>query len=496
MSKVSRQSAIFELYKRGNLAWKLDPFQKTVHFQLTNTKEKLLTILSSRRLGKSWLAVLLAVEQCLKTPNSIVKFLAPTKLQVNSNIRPLIKAILEDAPEEFKPNFLKSHYTYFFPNGSELQLAGSDNGHAEKLRGSFSHLCIIDEAQDCNDLTNTVRSILIPTTLNTRGKIMIIGTYPKDLEHDFLRFVEEAEGSGTLIKKTIYDNPRITRDEIQEIVASYPGGENNPDFKREFLCVVAKDDNKSVLPEFTEDLEKEIVKEWPTPPYFNSYVSMDLGGKDLTAVLFGYYDFRAGKVVVEDEIVLDFQQANNNIKKLVTLIKEKEEKLWTNIITGEIRKPYTRVSDINPIVIKEISTISQEAFGRDHTINFSLAAKDDKEAALNKLRIMLAAKQIIIHPRCENLIKHLRNVKWSNSSKMTYARSPVYGHYDFCDSLIYMIRSIDYSKNPYPYHYGYNLNELHVQNPSGFQNSQSNYQLETYKKMFSQFNPLTRKGMR
>lgn len=492
MSKPSRQAAIFEFYKRGILSWKLDSFQKQLHKQLNQTKEKVVTVLSSRRLGKSYSAVLLSVEQCLKSPNCIVKFLAPTKLQVNNTIRPLIKLILEDCPDEFRPSFNKNQYTYFFPNGSELQLAGSDNGHAEKLRGGFAHLCIVDEAQDCNDLTNTIRSVLIPTTLNTRGKILVIGTYPKDLEHDFLTFVQEAEANNTLIKKTIYDNPRITITEIEEIVAAYPGGVNNPDFKREFLCSVSKDHTKSVIPEFTDELEKLIVKEWPIPPFFDGYVSMDLGGKDLTGVVFGYYDFRAGKLIIEDEIVLNFQQPDNNIKKLVTQIKEKEEKLWTNKISGEVKKPTLRVSDLNPIVINEIASLSLETFGRDHTIYFSNPPKDDKESAINKVRMMLSAQQIIINPRCENLVKHLRNVKWSSSSKLTFARSPVYFHYDLFDALIYMVRSIDFNKNPYPHSYGYNLKDLHVSNPQQYYNpNQGSTQVEVFKKMFNTNNPLT-----
>lgn len=433
----------------------------------------------------SWCAVVLAVEHCLKKPNSIVKFLAGTKLQVNNTIRPLIKQILDDAPDEYKPNFLKSQYTYFFPNGSELQLAGSDNGHAEKLRGGYSDLCIVDEAQECNDLTNTVRSVLIPTTLNTRGKILIIGTYPKDLEHDFLKFVEEAEGSNSLIKKTIFDNPRITKEEIDEIIAAYPGGINNPDFKREFLCVVAKDSSKSVIPEFTEDLEKDIVKDWPMPPYYDNFVSMDLGGKDLTAVLFAYYDFRANRVIIQDELVMDFQLPDNNIKKLTVGIKETEERLWTNVLSGEVKKPTLRVSDINPIVIKEIATLSAQTFGQNNIIGFATPQKDDAESAINKVRMMLAAKQIIIHPRCEQLIRHLRNVKWQSTSKLTFARSPIYGHYDLVSALIYLIRSIDYGKNPYPYHYGFNVNTVHIDNPKNFENPVNNSQMEVYKKMFN-----------
>ena len=60
-----------------------------------------------------------------------------------------------------------------------------------------------------------------------------------------------------------------------------------------------------------------------------------------------------------------------------------------------------------------------------------------------------------------NLIRHLKNVKWS-SNKSVFARSPDNGHYDAVDALIYLIRNIVYSKNPYPASYGLNLNAKDV----------------------------------
>ena len=39
----------------------------------------------------------------ISKPNSIVKFVSPTKVQVNNNVRPLFKKLLEDCPEELVP---------------------------------------------------------------------------------------------------------------------------------------------------------------------------------------------------------------------------------------------------------------------------------------------------------------------------------------------------------------------------------------------------------
>lgn len=427
----------------------------------------------------SFAATIMSLMQCLSVPNSIVKFLSPTKIQVNTNLRPEMRRILADCPEELQPVFNKSQMTYYFKNGSELQLAGSDSGHADKLRGGFAHLCIVDEAQDCSDLMNVVRSVLIPTTMNTKGKIILIGTPPKDFEHDFIDFIDEALIKGTLVKKTIYDNPRITQEEIDGIIAPYPKGVNDPEFKREFLCETARDPALSVISEFTTDIEKEIIKEWPKPPHYDTYEAMDLGFKDMTVVLFAYYDFRGAKLVIEDEIVL---QGNDvQIPKLIEQINKKEEELWTNVYINEVKRPMVRVSDINYIVTEEISRIS------GGKIYFVPARKDDKDAAINNLRVMIETKKIIINPRCTTLINHLRGAKWSKKKgAREFARSAGdNSHYDALDALIYLTRHVEYNKNPYPRNFGLNLNENNGFYTPSYYTKPANNQIEVYQKLFN-----------
>lgn len=479
LKHISSLEAKHELWRRGLLSWKLDPHQKELYELFHESDHKIQTWLLSRRFGKTFSLCVLALEACLKTPNTIVKFLSPTKLQVNNNIRPLIREITEDCPEELKPEFKSHDFIYYFQNGSELQLAGSESGHAEKLRGGSSYIAIVDEAQLVTDLDNIVKSILLPTTLTTRGKILLAGTPPKSTDHDFINFIEEAEVRGSLIRKDVYENKRLTKEDLETTLNEYPLREQSEEFRREYLCQIIKDPTISVIPEFTPELEKEIIKaDWPKPPFFDSYVSMDLGYVDLTALLFGYYDFRSGKLIIEDEILADFTKSDMNIRELTTQIKAKEEKLWINVMTSEVREPYLRVSDINPIAVKEINIYSH---GK---INFINAKKDDKESAINNTRMLLGSKKIIIHPRCVNLIRHLQNVKWASAKNHnTFGRSPDNGHYDFVDALIYMVRSVSYSKNPYPANYQLNMENIHIVNPENFYNKKR--PIDVYKKLFN-----------
>lgn len=471
--KLSKKDAIKQLWHKGILAFKLDRNQKELYDLFYSADYKVHTWMLARRNGKTYALLVLALEQCLRKPNSIVKFLAPTKLQVNTIIRPIIRELLEDCPEEIKPQLREKDYVYYFPNGSEIQLAGSDNGHCEKLRGGNSDISIIDEAGSCSDLDYVVKSILLPTTLMTKGKVILAGTPPEDADHDFLKFIEKAEDRGSLIKKTIYDNPRLTKEMIDEMIEEL-GGIDSSAFKRECLCQIIRDEKSSVLPEFTDELVKSIVKDHPRPPHYDSYESMDWGGKDLTVTLFGYFDFRANKVVIEDELI--FERKDLNLIKVAEAIVNKEKELWYNIYTNEVKEPLLRVSDINYIAVDDLRRHSN---GR---LNFVHVKKDDKESAVNVLRVMLAQEKIIIHPRCKTLLRHMKTARWKKSTTINvFARSETEGHYDAVDALIYFVRNIAYTKNPYPAGYGMDMSAMFVKNPDRFYNQEQN---NVYRKIF------------
>lgn len=479
--KEEQRLARQELWRRGSLSWKLDKTQKELYDLFYNSNHKIMTWLLSRRQGKSFTLCILALEQCFKTPNSVVKFVSPTKLQVQTNVRPIFRSILEDCPEDIKPEFKKQDYIYYFANGSEIQLAGCDGGHAEKLRGGDSHLWFIDEAGSCSDLNNIIKSILLPTTLITKGRGILASTPPKEADHEFLNYIEDAEMKGCFIKKTIDDNPRITPQQRADLIEEL-GGVNSEEARRELFCEIIKDSTTSVIPEFDDKLVKDIVREWPRPPFFDSYEGMDTGGKDFTAVIFGYYDFRADKIIIEDEVIMDFRNKNETLESLCKQINAKEVELWTNPISLEYKPVYNRVSDIDYVFTQEIYNHSKKLFPKDQAIDFRIVNKDSNEAMINNLRILLTNKKIVIHPKCVTLIRHLKNARW-DKNKNKLARSADDSHYDALDALKYFVRTIDFRKNPYPADYQMNMQNVFLKDPRKFYEN-SNNQLEMYKKLF------------
>lgn len=472
---ISAKAAKAELWRRGLIQYKMHVNQKEMYDIYKNAPDNSIMVwLLARQSGKSYCLGLIAVMECLSKPNAIVKLLTDTKLHVKTIFEPIFRQIFDDCPEDIKPEYIPSQYVYVFKNGSQIQLAGSDGNSAERLRGQKSDLVLVDEAAFCSNLDNNVMSILLPTTTHTGGKIVLASTPPSDPDHEFVQFIERAEKDKLLTKKTVYDNPLLTKGQIDNIISKFSGGIYNTQFRREYLCEMVKDENMSVLPEVDDELLSQIVKEHPTPPFCNRYVAMDIGFKDLTVVLFGYYDFREDKIIIQDEIVKNGKQIH--LPVFTREIMDKEAELWTNPLTNEQFEPDSRVSDINPFVLQEINIAS------DGQLSFSVAAKDHKLSNINRLRVMLAGHKVIISPKCENLIRHLKNCRWKDkSSKDEFARSPDDGHYDAVDALLYFVRAVNYRKNPYPVGYGHNINNMHIENRSKFYN---NSHVEIYNQIF------------
>lgn len=445
---VSVKQARDKLWRLGYLDWKMSMTQKKIHEFINTNPNKITCIVGSRRIGKSYYLFLSACMQCIMFPKSTVKYIQPTVSMIQTNLLTDFADILEDIPEDIRPEFKINKNMYVFPNGSKIQFAGTDNQNFKKLRGGQCHLAIVDEAGFCSDLKQVLNYVLIPTTARTKGKIILSSTLPPEPNHPFYEYVEACEVKKSLIVKTIMDArdddkdqevKYITDEIIQGIVDALPGGFESDEFQLEFMCKRVGTSENTVIPEFTPQVAQDTVVEWFRPPFYDSYVAMDVGFTDLTVVLFAYHDFDNQVVVIEDELVMNGPKMT--ISVLAQEIKRKEQKLWTNKITGEVTAPYLRVSDNNLIVINDLMT--------DHYLRFLPTAKQDRQTHISKLRQLINEQKLIINPRCTTLINHLKGCKWDKARK-DFTRSPDGGHYDAVAALIYLIRNIDFNRNPYP----------------------------------------------
>jgi hypothetical protein len=450
--ELTREQAIEQLWRQGVLDWKLSEVQKIMKQQIIEDKNKISVILSSRRIGKTFLMCTMAIELCLQKPGAVVKYAFPKQNMAKKMLLPVMRKILEDCPKDIKPEYMTAEKVFRFPNGSEIQISGTDNGSIENLRGGDSHLNLVDEAGFCSDLTYGVRSVLGPTTKITRGRTILISTPSRSENHEFIQdWVLPYQIENRIKVFTIFDNPNLTQEAIAEALSEYPMGEKDASFRREYLCEITRSAENNILPSLTSENEKIIVTDqYQIPAFKDCYVSMDIGGSDLTAIVFGYYDYLNATTVIQDELIFG---KDVNTKAIAEAVRAKEIELWKNPIDESPIPPYLRVADNNNLIL--LTDLQ-----RDYGITFIPTRKDNREAAINTLDVAISQHKIIINPKCKHVLYHMKFAEWNRQrDKFKQLKdSPTGeikgGHADALAATIYLHRNIIKSKNPYPLGYG------------------------------------------
>ncbi len=427
------------LWRVGELRWLFDANQAGIYDQWVTSGARRFVLNCSRRLGKSYFLVALAIQQGLRVPGSSIRFACPTAKQAKTIILPLARKVLATCPADLRPEFVAQDLCFYFPNGSEIHVSGCDAGNAERLRGTDCHLALVDEAGSISDLEYVVQDILLPQTLTTDGRLLLASTPPRTPEHPFVkRYITDAVARGAYAHRTIYDNPRLRDHQVREYQEE-AGGATTTTWRREYLAEIVIDESRAVLPEFTYHADR-VIAEVERPSHFDAYVSMDVGFQDLTAVLFGYWDFAEARLVVEDEVCLRRMTTDD----LARAIRAKEAQLWPGLT------PYRRVSDTDLIVINDLTRL--------HGLRFSPTRKDEKEVQVNQTRMMLGSlpPKLLIHPRCTTLVAHARGAVW-NDGRTAFERigsdslNGEIHHFDAVDALVYLVRNLDRSRNPFPH---------------------------------------------
>ncbi len=383
----------------------------------------------SRRWGKSYYMVIQAFEHCLNRRDAQVMYAAPTSKQVKKIIFPIIRMILETCPDDLKPRFSTEDRAYYFPNGAMLHIAGCDNGNHESLRGAYTTLGIVDEAGFIDEVDYVVNSILTPQTLTCNGQIIVVSTPPKSPAHPFKEMCMAALERQAYIQRNIYSATHITPTQILEFQKE-AGGAKSTTWRREYLGEFVTDADSAILPEFQENLDT-IVKEFTRHQYIDRYVAADFGFVDLTAIIFAYWHFETATLYVEDELI--FKRTDS--ATIAQAVKEKEKELWGG------HKPFLRVTDCDPIIAADLAS--------QHKLNFIRTRKDDLEAQVNALRLLIGENKVRIHPRCRITIEHLSNGVWDTSG-LKFARSGEFGHFDAIAAMTYLVRNLNRKRNPVP----------------------------------------------
>ena len=399
-----------ELWRMGDLSWKLKGVQMTMYNDIIDQTKDVTVNLASRRIGKSFTNLIPSVEVCIQHKLAIVKYACPTQKMVKEIILPTLRVIFDDAPPEFSLDklWMAAENKLVFPNGSAITIAGTDNGNAEALRGAYAHLIIADEAGFMSDLSYVIDSILLPQTDTTGGKLVMSSTpnYYNPAHEFHTEYVFPREATGDVNKFTIFDSPMLTEFDIKKIIGRYKNGVENPKFKCEYMVEIPRSTELTVVPEFYKNKKNIVTDEMKLPMFVDTYTAGDIGVKDLTVFLFGYYDFKEATLCILDEWVMNGMEMTTTM--IAEAIKMKEEKHYKNE-SGLIHYPYRRVMDNDLKLITDLNKL--------HNIQFLATKKTNKASAVNEMRVMFEEDRIRIHPRCKHLIYHLEHAQWKKNGK-------------------------------------------------------------------------------
>lgn len=408
-----------------------------------------------RRFGKSWLWLDMAIEDGFRIERGLIRYAAPTEDQVTGFLLPLADELLAECPEDIKPQWQASRSQFYFPTtGAILKLSGMHTRRAcDAQRGTGTHRAYLDEAAFSEHLDYMIGSVLMPQCLTTNGTILVASTPPETPAHPFVALCHQLASTGKYFHRTIHNSkaPHITPSLIEEFKAEC-GGEHTTKWRREFLCEFVIDDETAIVPEFTA-AESTIVEEVEAPVVCDRYVVADIGFVDLSFWLFGYYDFQRALWCVEDELVF----RNTSLTAMVRAAREKERELWwsklpslpprppmTDDVDWEVPpepepQPYARFADVDALVLAEMS--------REQRYRIGPVRNDDLDAAVNALRLATYRRKYRVHPRCKQLIAHLKAGVW-NTARTGFARMGSFGHFDGVAAAMYFERHVNRTRNP------------------------------------------------
>lgn len=416
----------------------------------------------ARRYGKSTIMLVVDLEDAIRRPRSANKYGANTQDAVKELVLPTFHWLVSSAPDHLRPEYRASEQAILHPNGSRTKMVGLDL-YPDRLRGPHCDHFSGDEVAftKLGGFTYVYQDVILDQFQGRPHARALLGSTPAATPgHEWSQeYVPKARARGACVHRTIDDNPRLTDEERERFIAA-KGGRHAPKCRRENYAEHIVDPELAVLPEF-QDIEldegtkdapippearRPVVREHTRPPFFDAMVSIDMGYSDLCFAVLGYYDFKAAVDVVEDEVVLH----RKNSGDAVAAWRAKEAELWAdaewdpNTDRRGPKRPMARIADTSLQVLADLVEL--------HKYGVQPARNDDPEAAINDLRVRLVARKLVIHPRCVNLRAHLRYAIWKRTSteRKTFERSDAYGHFDGVAALMYFVRHLDRTKNPYP----------------------------------------------
>jgi hypothetical protein len=423
----------------------LAPHQQKFYDLYTKNDES--GLYCSRKTGKTFTTILIAIEACLKEPNVIVRYAMSTLKTAKEVLLPILEEIRTIIPDEYYPKITVSDMTAKFKNGSQIKICGSNKEAAESARGPRANLVICDEVPSWDLYAEyMITGILIPQGTTIKNfKIIYAGTPPDSMEGYFIQSIyPKLISRKVLVSIDIDENPLLTEAMIQRIVDFYPLGRDDPNFRREHKLELIPNNTHRLTPEFNESSHvftevKDKCVEYGVqriPQLYQCFISADTATVDNTAILCGYFDHHNQKLVVETEFVKN----NINLTEIANELHFAKDNYLKYSFEGEK----------NLKIIIDAFALERKEFREIHGIQHISPLKGKVEDNIAHLRSAFENNKIEIHGSCERLIWELNNCVWkiSINENKQIERNSTQKHGDAIMALTYMLRAVNWRYRP------------------------------------------------
>ncbi len=427
---------------------------------------------SGRQRGKSFGAYSLLDTEARKFPGTRVRYCALTIDTAMAILSGAMEPYLAHCPTPMKP--YADGYDWVFPGNSRLIVMGTDATTFRRGRG-FSRIAldVRDEFGFYQDLDGVEAALnpglMVPGPSGRPGRCYRISTPSESPGHPSKLLVDAAIASGRYELETFYDNPRVDPEYVirkecerlgytrEELLASSW-------FKREYLGLWVTEESRAAVPAWPA-VSDECTREHERPLHFDGYTSHDWGGYegDPHAALFGYSDFKAAKLIIEDED----EVRGVTLGQLADRWKTKEESLWGKrswdgtlwgagyfeehsktlpeylkpaIIQHGPTQPFLRLCDTDQQLQGDMLSIYGYAL--------MPTAKHEKHLLVDDFNQGVREKRVVIHPRCRRLLEQLRTTLWDEKRRQWVRTEKDHG--DLVDCALYMWRNVAWHHDPAP----------------------------------------------
>jgi hypothetical protein len=444
-----KQAAENALWMRGNLRHLTRPhgqrwlYDKAVSHLKEFDRVEPLIWLCHRRMGKSFLLLLLCFERAIRQPGAQIKYACATRSQVRQIADPMIGQILSRMPGKIR--YRRDQYTLYFrlPQWSShiesrVEFIGLDYKQGDRLRGPACDLCAIDEARDIAVLKYVVKEVLAAQFIGRKHPLLIMAsTPPESMEHPLVaHYIERGFAKDTVMTIPGSKNPDFSEAD-KEVVREELGGEKSLAYRREIECELISDTSKLVIPEFSKDgCEPYTVVEGPIgrPEYYIPYISLDTGWIDHAGILFAFLDFERQKLCFIGEIFEQYLTLGN--------LSERVHDMFDDLFSEKCRGKSRWVADCDH---QQLETLRQE-----HNCPFMPADRHDRDASVAAWRTSLVEGRVEIEAMsCPQMVRQHRYGVY-NKNRTGFARSETMGHLDLIASAVYMHKATMWTEMPLP----------------------------------------------